>query len=390
MLTFLIGVLLILAIFSILILWLMNRRWWKIPFVRNSLIAVPVVGVISILLMIYGFNHDIRTLIGVTATLASFCFIVLIATTVSLPLSGLVNITASILAKRQARKQTDVDPESRRRFLSRTAAVLPATALGLGTVGLADSFSDVKIFKRELKYRNLPESLDGISILHLSDLHLGRYFGLSNLRDLAARLDEYHPDIVLLTGDICDVVSQLPDTIRIVHELNPRYGTYASIGNHEYYHGVEHARKVHSQSPVPLLINEGLSIQINGTAIFIGGADDPRFLRGDDDSFLRDTVDRTLSHATTESFKILMSHRPRGFVRAAELGVDLTLSGHTHGGQIGIGGRSIFESDDPPNYFWGHYENGESQLYTSSGVGHWFPFRLGCPAEAPLLVLKKG
>ena len=69
--------------------------------------------------------------------------------------------------------------------------------------------------------------------------------------------------------------------------------------------------------------------------------------------------------------------------------MNLTLSGHTHGGQIGLGGRSIFEYlGGPGQYLWGEYNSGSGKLYTSAGVGHWFPFRLGCPAEAPVLVLR--
>jgi uncharacterized protein len=85
-----------------------------------------------------------------------------------------------------------------------------------------------------------------------------------------------------------------------------------------------------------------------------------------------------------------MSHRPDAFDHAAVRGIDLTLAGHTHGGQIGMFGRSVFESYWPERYLWGRYERNGSQLYTSAGVGHWFPFRLGCPPEAPVIELTRG
>jgi predicted MPP superfamily phosphohydrolase len=84
----------------------------------------------------------------------------------------------------------------------------------------------------------------------------------------------------------------------------------------------------------------------------------------------------------------LMTHRPDAFPPAAERDIDLMLAGHTHGGQVGFAGRSILESSLPGRYLWGKYLLGQSQLYTSCGVGHWFPFRLGCPTEAPIIELK--
>lgn len=379
-----------LAIVSIVVLRFMNRPWWKSRLIRYSTFALPVFGVIGILVMSYGYSNGSRLWIGIGATTASFCMVMLLGTTLSLPVSGILNLMRTRLEKRsESSHEEDAAVSSRRYMLRKAAAAIPIATLGAGTAGFAGSFNDVRLFRKELKYEKLPGSLDGVSILHLSDMHLGRYFGLADFEELAERADELKPDIILLTGDTCDVVPDLRETIRFVEELKPRFGAFASLGNHEYYHGVEHSRRLHDCSEVPLLVNDGLVIRIGGTPVFIGGADDPRTLRSDVDPFLNATVERTCAKAPRDSFKILMSHRPRGFVKATELGVDLTLSGHTHGGQIGVGGRSIFESDDPPNYFWGHYKNGKSQLYTSSGVGHWFPFRLGCPAEAPLLVLRR-
>ncbi|RKX73418.1 MAG: hypothetical protein DRP60_11930 [Spirochaetes bacterium] len=100
-------------------------------------------------------------------------------------------------------------------------------------------------------------------------------------------------------------------------------------------------------------------------------------------------VYKTLTEQKTADLAVTETSSTIDF--AAELGVNLTLAGHTHGGQIGVGGRSFFDWVLPYKYLWGHYtkDNG-SQLYTSAGIGHWFPFRLGCPAEAPVFVLRRG
>jgi predicted MPP superfamily phosphohydrolase len=91
--------------------------------------------------------------------------------------------------------------------------------------------------------------------------------------------------------------------------------------------------------------------------------------------------------APTGVFSLLLAHRPEAFDAAGDARVGLTLSGHTHGGQIGYNGKSAFEPLFPDGYLWGAYRRGASRLYTTSGFGNWFPFRLGCPAEAPLVEL---
>ena len=86
----------------------------------------------------------------------------------------------------------------------------------------------------------------------------------------------------------------------------------------------------------------------------------------------------------------MMSHRTSGFDYSAAQGNDLTLAGHTHGGQIGFNGRSLLTSLNPERYMRGLYERGGSKLYVSAGAGHWFPYRLGCPPEIPTYVLTSG
>ena len=82
-----------------------------------------------------------------------------------------------------------------------------------------------------------------------------------------------------------------------------------------------------------------------------------------------------------------MSHRPMALDYAADRGIPLTLAGHTHGGQIGFNGRSLLYAINPERSMWGQYERRDSKLYVSAGAGHWFPYRLGCPAEIPIYTL---
>ena len=136
--------------------------------------------------------------------------------------------------------------------------------------------------------------------------------------------------------------------------------------------------------------NSGTTIKIGGAELYVGGADDPVRMgqREKNHLFLQKSVGAAFDGAPSEAFHLLMSHRPEGLDVAAEQGIAFTVSGHTHGAQVGFNGRSVLEPWMPQAYLWGHYRKGGSQLYTSAGVGHWFPFRLGCPPEAPVYVLK--
>ncbi|MBU1317714.1 MAG: metallophosphoesterase [candidate division Zixibacteria bacterium] len=385
------GVIAIIGALVILQLQFLNRNWWNVKLIRRLVWVVIVMAFLGWTILGIGMYLSSNIAIAIGAICGSLMLVTLVALIISLPFSGILNTIANRLKKRDRAYDGAVSagrPVSRRTFLHRTAAVFPMAALGAGSGGFAASFSNVKVFELPLYYSDLPPQLDGFRILHLSDLHLGRYFQLTDLENVLTDAEQFRPDLVLLTGDICDVPKQLPETLRMISASKPRAGCAASIGNHEYYHGLKLSLDVHAHSDVPLFINNGFTLDIDGAGLYLCGADDPARLFADIDDFLGDTVRRSLDGAPFDAFKIIMSHRPRGFVMAADLGTELTLSGHTHGGQIAFRGKSMFETTDPPNFYWGHYRRGGSQLYTSSGVGHWFPFRLGCPAEAPVIVLR--
>jgi len=137
------------------------------------------------------------------------------------------------------------------------------------------------------------------------------------------------------------------------------------------------------------LVNQGPTLNINGATLYLAGADDPARTGEEEDPFLLASVEKALKNQPSDAFTLLLSHRPRGFTPAQRFGVELTLAGHTHGYQIGAFGHSIAEPLLPGSYPRGHYQEGASQLYTSTGFGHWFPFRLGCNREAPIIVLRQ-
>jgi predicted MPP superfamily phosphohydrolase len=264
-----------------------------------------------------------------------------------------------------------------------------------GAVGLVSAKKPPTMPIVRLCFPDLHRDLEGLKILHLSDLHLGAYFGLSDLaRALDLAKEKHRPDLIVLTGDLADDPSLIPEALRLVTAANARYGAIASLGNHEYLHGIDVTRPKYEASPVPLLVGTGRALRIGKATLFIGGSDDPVHMHGDIAWLVSGSIERSMRHAPRSAdFKLLLCHRPEGHGPAAEVGYDLTLSGHTHGGQVGLLGRSLFEKLRPGIGWWGAYlkkkkDGRPSRLYTTSGFGHWLPFRFGCPTEMPLVVLE--
>ncbi len=378
------------GIVILLMLRFFNKRWWKIRWIRWSAIALPLFAIISACLWFYGRKFTISLFTETGGPLTAAFLVIMTGMIIVLPLTGFLGLADRLYARLRRKKETapdsDLHDPERRTVLQGVAAAFPLLAIGAGTGGVSASYTDTKVYLLPMEFDNLPLELEGLRILHLSDSHLGIYKFLHDWEAIFPEAAKLKPDIVLMSGDISDDLSILPEALKIAESFNPRLGTFASLGNHEYYRGITRVRQIFDRSTIPLLIDEGITVSANGATIYIGGADDPRYLNRDTSEFLKNTVDTTMRLTGSDSFKILMSHRPEGFDRARELGVDLTLAGHTHGGQVGIGGRSVF-SAMTDRYLWGLYGNSKSRLYVSSGIGHWFPFRLGCPTEAPVIEL---
>lgn len=369
----------------------LNPDWWQKPFIRRLVRFGPGAGVAGIVCWALGTKTQNYDLMMTGVLLAVSVVIILLASAIALPFAGWLNRLAH---RRETAPAVAAAPREfnaeRRRFLQAAAAALPAVSISGGLAGLAKSFEEIRRPVLHLHFPDLHSDLAGLKILHLSDLHLGYFRGLAEMEKLLLELEKAQADLVLVTGDIADDLALLPEVLRMIHDLHPPLGVWAALGNHEYFRGINNVRRHFEASPVSLLCDNGCAIRRGDAALFIAGANDPRAQRDRDiQSFLHHTVAAAVHDAPPEAFKILMSHRPGGFDRAAELGVHLTLAGHTHGMQIGYNGRSLFEPWLPEKYLWGRYRKSNSQLYTSAGVGHWFPFRWGCPPEAPLIILQR-
>ena len=389
----------VIGLIEILLIRILNKDWWQYKPIKYGSLLLPVIGVISVILWFSGMANQTEWLAQTGALMTTTVLILLLGLIVSLPLSGILNLSNRWIERRKKRRQrknikNNIAPKSlekidehRRLFLKGTAAALPLVSLSFGTGGIASSFSETKVYIRKMAFENLPPQLNGLRIVHLTDSHLGIYKNVAHIEKILHSAREHNPDLILMTGDIADELDLLPETLKLVSEFDAPYGVFAVPGNHEYYRGIERFKQAHVDSPVSLLIDTGQTVNINGFSLYIAGADDPRSMLGDYVTTLNKSIAKSMEKAPSDSLKILLSHRPGALDKAAELGANLILSGHTHGGQIGAGNRSFFENFMPDRYLWGEYNIDKTRMYVSSGIGHWFPFRLGCQTEAPIIEL---
>lgn len=400
LLRFLFGLVLVTGLGTLLVLLTryLHPEWWRRRLVRWLAYGLPAFTLLVSSAWLAGFGLRVGWLLQLGAFGSAVGLVFMFGLLLALPVSGALLRARALWSLYRARRQKRAaDPSAevvpsgeRRQLIQGAAAVFPVMALTTGTVGIARSFGGTRVQRRILRFPELPAPLEGLRILHLTDIHLGIYKTNDDLAGALGRAREMSPHLVLLTGDIADDLSLLPDALAMTHALGTPYGVYGSLGNHEYSRGIAEVKRIYRQSPVTLLRDRGVTVDVRGHPLYLAGCDDPRYMRRNDELFLRRSVARSIRDRRAGAFSLLLSHRPEGFVPGAVAGIDLTLAGHTHGGQMGFAGRSLWQSLLPGRYLWGHYRLQAAQMYVSAGLGHWFPFRLGCPPEAPVLELRRG
>ncbi len=369
----------------------LHGHWWQKIWLRRLLFGQLPLALIGSSLWLLSRSYELAWLLSIGWGLFAVLFLLQCSFLIALLLTTPTVLLSKLYDRLRPGPEEAPTSLERRHFLRRSLAIAPAIGVAGVGHGVYESHATTRLPAVQLAFANLPSELEGLKILQISDIHIGPYLQLSDLEKLLERADSIVPDLILVTGDICDHKPDYLAALRLLENAPARFGIYASLGNHEYIRGIRRIRGHFDKTTIPLLVDEGLSIPVGGATLFLGGADDPRSLRSEESyRRLRNSVEKALLEATSKDFTLLMSHRPQALDYAAPLGgVDLILAGHTHGFQFGIGGRSVFEPVFPERYIWGHYAKEDTQLYTSAGVGHWLPFRFGCPPEAPVFTLHR-
>lgn len=271
----------------------------------------------------------------------------------------------------------------RREFLGAAAVAFPAV-LTLGSTGWTmPQQRRFRVREIAVPVPGLPAVLDGVRIAHVSDTHVGKFTRGPVLPALADAVNRLEADLVLMTGDLIDqTVEDLPEALRMIERIDRRSGLFTIEGNHDLFDGVEAFVRGVRESGVPLLRDERAVARVRGYPVQVLGLRWHLF-----GSTIESHVEAVAERRDPEAFSILLAHHPHAFDRAAELGVPLTLAGHTHGGQLmlapGLGaGPMMFK------YWSGLYRKEEASLVVSNGAGNWFPLRTGAPAELLHLILR--
>lgn len=278
---------------------------------------------------------------------------------------------------------------TRREFLSAAAAITPPL-LTLGLTGIALSqLNQFRVRRLVVPIRDLPRDLDGTTIAHVSDMHVGRFTSGRVLREMVRVVNEFGADLVLLTGDLInDALATLDEGIDLVRALDPRLGLYLIEGNHDLIENAAEFERRVKKSGIPFLLDESAIASVHGVPVQLLGLSWTRRHGANHDEAISRSVHALLQQRRPDVFPILLAHHPHAFDAAAEAGMPLTLSGHTHGGQLMLNeqlgfGPALFR------YWSGLYTRGQSRLIVSNGVGNWFPVRANAPAELIHLTLRR-
>lgn len=312
-----------------------------------------------------------------------------LVTTFFITFSGLIFLLASILLGLRVLnfflEKTVVKNERRREFLAQGLR-LSAVAVGGAAAfqGISGALRPPRVNTVKLKLKRWPKGLNGFRVVQISDLHVGPTIQKNYVDAVSQTVEGIRPDLIVLSGDLVDgSVASLASEIDSLFNLRAPHGVFACLGNHEYYSGVFEWMEHMKSKGVRLLRNENEVLNINGEKVAILGVDDWRARsvipqHGYD-------LKKTLQGLESDTFKLLMAHQPQGFYQAVAEGVDLQLSGHTHGGQIWPFGAFVKLAQP---FVKGLHKVEDSFIYVSCGTGFWGPaIRVGAPSEITVFEL---
>lgn len=270
---------------------------------------------------------------------------------------------------------------TRREFLG-ASAVLTPPMLAFGAAALGETQLDsFRIRRMVVPIKDLPPALEGLTIAHVTDVHVGRFTRDRVLEKIVEETNRLDADIVAMTGDLInDSLRAMPAALEMARGLRGR--VFTCEGNHDLIESASTFYRQAEKGGLPLLRNDAETVTIRGQKVQLLGLPWKRNATG-----LRDSMRELLARRDPAAWPILLAHHPHAWDEAE--GIPLTLAGHTHGGQLMLTERVGF---GPWIYrYWsGLYTRpaNESALVVSNGVGNWFPVRVQAPAEILHLTLR--
>lgn len=285
---------------------------------------------------------------------------------------------------------------TRRQLLALGFPLAAAGTLG-GAAGRGlEEAQELTVRKISIPLPQLPPAFDGFTIAHLSDFHYHPIYTAKPILKGVREANRLNPDAVVLTGDFVthspfgarwrarhNIQAQAEPCAELLSQLRPRQGAYAVLGNHDQSQPAVVTESLQKYG-IRVLRNQAVSLERNGSRIWLAGVDDA--LVG------RDDLPLTMSGIPTRDTTVLLAHEPDIADDAAEYAISVQLSGHSHGGQIRLPWVGpLYLPELARRYPWGLRRVGDLNLYTNCGLGTLgLPIRLNCPPELTFIRLVRG
>jgi len=281
--------------------------------------------------------------------------------------------------------------KGRRLFVQNTALGFAGIPFLLAFKGIILDIDNLQIFRENIQLHKLPQSLDGLRIIQISDIHFGSFPDKRTIKEMCYQINGLNADIIFITGDFVNFSQkELILGIEELGQLKSRYGIYACLGNHDHYMNAdEHEQliKIIKNNNIQLLINENITLNINESKLNIVGVDYSGHRLNYAD------WGKSFDGISPLNTTILLCHDPKSWDQSiiGKTCADLTLAGHTHGGQVAfeLFGQILSPAQFTYKQYAGLYRNRDQYLYVNRGIGtSGPPIRLFMNPEITLITLK--
>lgn len=364
--------------------------YWLVPILAIGTMAAGAYG------MLEGLNKTTYTF------LRSFLTIAYVAKIPMVALLLVDDLRRLFVFGHEQFSETTKYSKSRSEFLATTGIFLGALPFVTLIYGIVRNRYRYKVFRETVKLANLPESLKGLKIVQISDIHSGSFDQIDPVKRAVELINAEEADLVFFTGDLVNsIASEMTDYIDVFSEIKAKKGVFSVLGNHDYgdYHNwssveekkanLDALKGIHRQMGWDLLLNENRILEVNQEKFAIIGVENysasahfPKY--GD--------LEKAYQGAESMPLKLLLSHDPSHWEnQILDTDIDLTFSGHTHGMQFGIEIPGWFKWS-PVKYAYkqwaGLYQTGKQYLYVNRGLGFLgYPGRVGILPEITVIEL---
>lgn len=285
------------------------------------------------------------------------------------------------------RKASEEEKASRRKLLQKTAFSIPLLILGGASAASFEGDSYLAENHHELLYPKVPLYLKNYKIAQISDVHLGPFFDIKRWDAMMDRILKEKPNRLVITGDLIDEIDYLPELCERLEWAFDQFpdGIDYIYGNHEYFRDFKKIEKAFADIKMRVLRNQHINLTERGNGVYLVGVDYPG--NKESERTREAFMERAMKGIDRGAFVILLAHHPEFIEDAFARNIQLTLAGHSHGGQVNFFGKSLLPFSYP--YWRGLYKEKGNYGYVSTGTGHWFPLRVNCPREITFFTFKE-